>query len=164
MARDHPSRCPRQQVQQPHCPSCGKWFTDILRHLNHRQSTCANWFNTTVPRHSSFSPSHEHSAKDFTSFMDSSIPDDFSSTHQLSPLPSHPRVQRIEFPGAAKVYGQTKTFMDRFNDDQYSGFRTTNIYYPFAGKTEWDLASFLLSSGLSMGKIDDFLRLKMVIF
>jgi len=53
--------------------------------------------------------------------------------------------------------------MERFDDDKYSGFRTTNIYYPFAGKDEWELGSFLLSSGLSMKKIDDFLRLKMVI-
>jgi len=56
-----------------------------------------------------------------------------------------------------------KTFMDRFDDDRYSGFRTTNIYYPFSGKDEWELGSFLLSSGLPMRKINDFLRLKMVI-
>lgn len=54
------------------------------------------------------------------------------------------------------------TFMDRFNNDQHSGSQTENIYYPFAGKDEWELGSFLHSSGLSMRKIDDFLKLKMV--
>ena len=52
--------------------------------------------------------------------------------------------------------------MDKFRDDRYSEFRTSNIYYPFSGKAEWELASFLLSSGLSMRKINEFLRLKMV--
>lgn len=94
--------------------------------------------------------------------MDSTIPDDFSNAQQLPPPRHQPHVQRVEFPGAAKTYGRTKTFMDHFDDDKYSGLRTTNPYYPFAGKNDWELGSFLLSSGLSMRKIDDFLRLKMV--
>ena len=53
--------------------------------------------------------------------------------------------------------------MDRFNNDQHSGSRTKNIYYPFAEKDEWELGSFLHSSGLLMRKIDDFLKLKMVV-
>ena len=52
--------------------------------------------------------------------------------------------------------------MDQFHNDRYSEFRTSNIYYPFAGKDQWELASFLLSSGLSMSKIDEFLCLKTV--
>jgi hypothetical protein len=52
--------------------------------------------------------------------------------------------------------------MDKFNNDQYSEFRTSNIHYPFSGKAEWELASFLLSSGLSMKKINNFLKLEMV--
>ena len=53
--------------------------------------------------------------------------------------------------------------MDHFNDDKHSGLRVENIYYPFAGKDEWELASFLHSSGLLMRKINDFLKLKLVI-
>jgi hypothetical protein len=87
---------------------------------------------------------------------------------ERSPSPSLPHhqphdAQNVKFPGAAKTYGRTKSFMDKFNDDQYSAFRTTNVYYPYTGKNEWELASFLLSSGLSMRKIDNFLQLKMVI-
>jgi hypothetical protein len=52
--------------------------------------------------------------------------------------------------------------MDRFDNDQHSDSRVENIHYPFTGKDEWELASFLHSSGLSMRKIDGFLELKMV--
>jgi len=163
MARDHPRRCPQQQVQRLRCPSCSKRFTDILRHLNHRQSKCANWLNTTSPHHRSLPYSYKHFPNNPT---DPPIPEYIPSTRQSpSPPPPHyqPHAWHVEFPGAAKTHGQMKTFMDKFDDDQYSGFRTTNTYYPFAGKSEWELASFLLSSGLSMRKIDDFLWLKMVI-
>ena len=161
MARDRSRHCPRRQTQCPRCPSCNKRFSDVLRHLNHRESKCANWFNTTIPRHSSPPHHHGHSTEDL---IDPPISDNFSNTQQPPP-PSHrqPCVQCVEFPGAAKTFGRMKTFMDRFDDDRYSGFRTTNIYYPFSGKDEWELGSFLLSSGLPMRKINDFLRLKMVI-
>jgi len=166
MARDHARRSPRPQtpqIQQPRCPSCGKRFSDVLRHLNHRESKCADWLNTTAPHHGLSSHRYEHPTGDT---IDSLTPDDFPDTQQPpSPPPSQPytHAQHVGFPGAAKTFGRAKTFMERFDDDKYSGFRTTNIYYPFAGKDEWELGSFLLSSGLSMKKIDDFLRLKMVI-
>ncbi|KAG1902223.1 uncharacterized protein F5891DRAFT_894998, partial [Suillus fuscotomentosus] len=35
-------------------------------------------------------------------------------------------------------------------------------YYPFSGRKEWEVASWLLHSGLSMGKIDSFLSLEMI--
>lgn len=162
MARDRRRSRPQQQIQQPRCPLCGKRFSDVLRHLNHRESKCAGWFNTAAPHRTGPSPSHhyEHSIEDP---MGPTILDDFSNTQQPSSPPHHQSsVRRVEFSGAAKTYGQTKTFMERFDDDEHSGLRTTNTYYPFAGKDEWELGSFLLSSGLSMRKINDFLRLKMV--
>jgi len=36
------------------------------------------------------------------------------------------------------------------------------MYYPFSNAAEWELASFLLSSDLSMRKIDELLKLKLV--
>jgi hypothetical protein len=60
------------------------------------------------------------------------------------------------------TYGQAPTFLDRFNEDKYSAFRTMNMYYPFSSKAEWELASFLLSSDLPMQKVDEFLKLKLV--
>jgi len=37
-----------------------------------------------------------------------------------------------------------------------------NLYYPFASWPEWELASFLLKSGLSMVVMDEFLKLQIV--
>ncbi|KAG2361259.1 hypothetical protein BDR07DRAFT_1287681 [Suillus spraguei] len=37
-----------------------------------------------------------------------------------------------------------------------------NPYYPFSGWKDWEVASWLLLSELSMGKIDSFLSLEMV--
>jgi hypothetical protein len=66
------------------------------------------------------------------------------------------------FPGASEIFGKGKTFMDLFDDDEYAGNREMNLYYPFASQPEWELASFLLKSGLSMVAMDEFLKLQMV--
>src|SRR6266542_895785 len=60
------------------------------------------------------------------------------------------------FPGASEIYGKGKTYMDLFDDDEYAGNREMNLYYPFASQPEWELASFLLKSGLSMVATDEF--------
>lgn len=160
MARDPPRRCLRQQVRQPRCPACGKRFADILRHLNHRQSKCSDWFSAANAHHHHRSPSplNEFNLDDPT---DPPASENIPSTPPPLSQPSPSRAC-IRFPGAARIYGRAKTFLDRFNDDQFSEFRATNVYYPFSGKNEWELSSFLLSSGLSMRKIDEFLQLKMV--
>ncbi|KAG2128731.1 hypothetical protein DEU56DRAFT_700535, partial [Suillus clintonianus] len=46
--------------------------------------------------------------------------------------------------------------------DKNSVHRVNNPYYPFSGWKDWEVASWLLRSGLSMGKIDSFLSLEMV--
>lgn len=163
MARDHSRRCLRQQVRQPRCPSCGKKFADILRHLNHRHSKCANWFNPHH-NHQSLSSHHEHplDGPDHYEHPIDSPTDPPASTDIPSAPQSPPSPHHVQFPNMASTFGRAKTFMDKFRDDRYSEARASNIYYPFSGKAEWELASFLLSSGLSMRKIDEFLRLQMV--
>ncbi|KAG1812038.1 hypothetical protein EV424DRAFT_1473622 [Suillus variegatus] len=37
-----------------------------------------------------------------------------------------------------------------------------NLYYPFSGRKEWEVVSWLLHLGLSMGKINSFLSLEMI--
>ncbi|KAG2087116.1 uncharacterized protein F5147DRAFT_748558 [Suillus discolor] len=54
------------------------------------------------------------------------------------------------------------TFLDLFNSDENSKHRATNPYYPFSGQKDWEVGSWLLHSGLSMGKIDSFLSLDMI--
>ena len=66
------------------------------------------------------------------------------------------------FDGAAQTYGLGPTFMDTFGSDQFSEFRKSNHYYPFASHSEWELALWLLCSGLSMQAIDAFLSLPIV--
>ncbi|ETW77121.1 hypothetical protein HETIRDRAFT_429464 [Heterobasidion irregulare TC 32-1] len=66
------------------------------------------------------------------------------------------------FPGAGKTYGQAPTFMDTFDADIHAEKRVDNIFYPFANKDDWEMASFLLQSGLSVAKTDEFLSLNYV--
>ncbi|KAI5984932.1 hypothetical protein F5J12DRAFT_688192, partial [Pisolithus orientalis] len=66
------------------------------------------------------------------------------------------------FEGAAKMFGLGPTFMDKFNGDQFSNLRASNLYYPFNSHNEWELASWLLCSGLSMRAIDSFLSLSII--
>jgi hypothetical protein len=66
------------------------------------------------------------------------------------------------FEGASKTYGNGTTFMAQFDYDRFANERTANLYYPFASREEWELASFLLCSSLSMHAIDTFLSSDLV--
>ena len=66
------------------------------------------------------------------------------------------------FPGASESFGKGETFIDLFNGDEYAENQKTNLYYPFTSQQEWELASFLLKSGLSMVVMDEFLKLQIV--
>jgi hypothetical protein len=52
--------------------------------------------------------------------------------------------------------------MDIFDEDSHASKRENNVYYPFASADEWELASFLVKSGLSISAIDEFLKLQLV--
>ena len=77
-------------------------------------------------------------------------------------VPTTPLQVREEYPGAARSYGLGTTFMKSFDLDQHSNNRFENPYYPFASRQDWQLAYFLLSSGMSMKLINQFLRLELV--
>ena len=66
------------------------------------------------------------------------------------------------FEGASKTYGKGTTFIEQFNYDQFANECTVNLYYPFASREEWEFASSLLCSSLSMYAIDTFLTLDLV--
>jgi len=67
-----------------------------------------------------------------------------------------------EFEGAARIFGTGKTFMDKFDSDEYAQMRVENLFYPFSSRDEWELASFLLKSNLSIPMQDEFLNLNIV--
>jgi len=69
-----------------------------------------------------------------------------------------------EYEDAAQSYGCGATFMDTFDTDPYASEHINNLYYLFASKDEWELASFLLCSDLSMASIAELLSLTLVSF
>ena len=66
------------------------------------------------------------------------------------------------FPGASQSYLGGKMFMDQFFSDKHSELRKENLFYPFASQEDWQVASWLLRSRLSMAAIDSFLSLDLV--
>ncbi|KAJ7741685.1 hypothetical protein B0H16DRAFT_1728463 [Mycena metata] len=65
------------------------------------------------------------------------------------------------FEGASRTFGEGKTFMASFHEDQYSEERQSNVYYPFASAEEWEFASFLARSNMSNESIDELLKLQL---
>ncbi|KIJ10397.1 hypothetical protein PAXINDRAFT_86129 [Paxillus involutus ATCC 200175] len=96
-----------------------------------------------------------------------------SDSEQLQsqpPSPSQPSISLLSrqakhiilFQGAAEIYSTGETFLLCFDLDQYSYHRQKNLYYPFAHMDDWQMANYLLTSGLSMRTIDEFLALGLV--
>jgi len=67
-----------------------------------------------------------------------------------------------EFADAAHDWGAGETFMEKFDLDDFANQYKQNLYYPFASQEDWEMAAFLLQSGMSMALIDDFLKLQIV--
>ncbi|KAG1733273.1 hypothetical protein EDB19DRAFT_1830994 [Suillus lakei] len=66
------------------------------------------------------------------------------------------------YPKPSQSYGKGHTFFNLFNSDENSMYCAKNPYYPFSGQKDWEIVSWLLHSGLSMGKIDSFLSVDMI--
>ncbi|KIJ11765.1 hypothetical protein PAXINDRAFT_84018 [Paxillus involutus ATCC 200175] len=66
------------------------------------------------------------------------------------------------YEGGCKVFPGGKSFMDTFREDQYANERLQNLYFPFASQEEWQFASWLLRSRLSVAAIDLLLSLDIV--
>ncbi|KAI0754751.1 hypothetical protein C8Q80DRAFT_1226925 [Daedaleopsis nitida] len=63
-----------------------------------------------------------------------------------------------EYPkAAADILRHAKTFFEEIRDRQTSTGESP--YAPFADQEEWELASFLIRSGMSQGSIEDYLTL-----
>ena len=66
------------------------------------------------------------------------------------------------YEGCSEVFPGSKLFMDNFRQDKYTGKWQENLYFPFASREEWQLASWLLRSHLSLSAIDSLLLLDIV--
>lgn len=67
-----------------------------------------------------------------------------------------------EHPTGSWTFGRGSTLMDQFRNDEFAHLRQELPYYPFASRDEWELASFLLRSDLSMSVLDEFFKLSLV--
>lgn len=145
------------------CPRCSRRFekaTSVLKHLNHPRSKCAQaWFPEQQPK-----PPFpiELSVDGWEDVVDTG-PFETIIENDETPSDGTPQTHYSEkFPGASQTFGHGRTFMDRFDSDPFAPERKDNIYYPFSSESEWELASFLQRSCLSMKSIDEFLALKLV--
>jgi hypothetical protein len=66
------------------------------------------------------------------------------------------------YEGCSEAFPGGKTFMDAFRDDQYANERRQNLYFPFASHKEWQFASWLLHSRLTLTAINSLLALDIV--
>ncbi|KAI6019708.1 hypothetical protein F5J12DRAFT_904126 [Pisolithus orientalis] len=158
----------------PHCPSCGKGgfqsHSAVAMHMSQPSSGCNTWVNNLVCLHESLQPlslnicNSQHPTH-LEDVLMSTDPGDYATHDYLDFV--HMAFDMWgpttdDFEGAAKMFGLGPTFMDKFNSNQFSNLWASNLYYPFNSHNEWELASWLLRSGLSMRAIDSFLSLSII--
>ena len=68
------------------------------------------------------------------------------------------------FLGAGRLLGSNSTdmFMASFDKDAFAEECKANLFYPFASRGNWEVASWLFNSGLSQTSINKYLSLKLV--
>lgn len=74
-----------------------------------------------------------------------------------------PGTVRQYHPNTPVVNPGGQNHLQKMDDDIYANIHNTeNIYYPFASKSEFELAGWLSSGALSQKEVDSFLRLEHV--
>ena len=168
------------------CPDCGKRFAsevNILQHMNQPSSSCGHLINDSqvhsfnVPIQESGQSPHQlpavlpkilpdipFDAFDHQTWQDcfDSHSDSFDPQSSDSPIDPDPPSNVEYYPESSEAFPGGKMFMKDFFSDRYSLLCQDNLFYPFALQEDWQLGSWLLHSGLSMAKIDSFLKLDLV--
>lgn len=165
------------------CPRCARKLKShmaVLAHMNQPLGSCLSYIAEVAATQSALSRAEtgdsasdpENSAMGSAAWPgagDTFFRADEPDYDSMAVDDSHPneRTQSFasnieEFPGAARTFGKGESFLEDFNNDPYATERQANLYYPFSSKEEWELASFLLLSGLSMANITRFLSLRLV--
>ncbi|KAH7917570.1 hypothetical protein BV22DRAFT_1026118 [Leucogyrophana mollusca] len=179
-----PKRKRNNIPKKERCLSCGKKFmtaTSVLQHMNQPTNACGSWLDDLAhisdalgsDAGSSPGPSPSRSPSPQTHIPMDDYEQDYSSIFEgsdASVLPEDPPHFSDEagmttdyYEGAGEALEGGELFMDTFHEDEHAEKRKTNIFYPFASKQDWELASWLLCSGLSMTAIDSFLSLALII-
>ena len=172
----------RGKVKTISCPRCGKKFcseTNVLQHMNQPTSLCRVLWHEEHARslHQHFEPHPSRFMEEETGGIpetetnffpegrwtppgDQDDNNSYSDEFGTAGNPSDKFTETYE--GCGEVYPGGKTFMDIFHMDRYAEERTANTYFPFASREEWQFASWLLQSRLSLKAIDLFLSLDLV--
>jgi hypothetical protein len=153
------------QQQNHHCPVCGKPFStpsQVLKHLNNPNCQCYAGKKQSLNSQQPSSPEASHNDNVFEvdpsdMDVDPHIPMPFLET----PTPGSDYTVEMH-PNVPLNYGPGQSFMGIFDSDEHAQHHNTNSFYPWASHQEWELATFLLKSNLSMASIDQFLKLKLV--
>jgi hypothetical protein len=157
----------------PRCPSCGKvGFANheaVARHMSQPRSGCSTWSDNLIRLHEELLPARSHPIQEDSMAVDEDtgsvqdFHDEGVSEHVSAhgPFLATP-TSTVQFPDAAHSFEGGKTFLDKFDADQFGKYRVSNVYYPYSSRGEWELASWLLRSSLSMSVIDSFLSLNLV--
>ncbi|KAH9018300.1 hypothetical protein EDB84DRAFT_1589970 [Lactarius hengduanensis] len=156
------------------CPHCHRKFRNrkaLLCHMNHPFGSCHSHFQEVVNltdelrEYQERRRQHQHipipttlSPKPMDIDIEATAVEDFQE--DVPNVDGRPFIQ--EYVGAAREYGCGTTFLQGFDRDQYAHERKKNIFYPFASRGEWEMAAFLLRSGLTMSSIDSFLSLELI--
>ncbi|KAG1835925.1 hypothetical protein DFJ58DRAFT_719208 [Suillus subalutaceus] len=162
----------------PQCPSCGKILKDhtsVARHMSQPRSGCNTWLEDIIKLNSLIPPldpvniehdiSHEPELGGEAMVVD--FGDDggeFGDEENImgGGIMDEGGEVTEYYPDPPLAYQDGYTFLNLFDADENSVYRKNNLYYPFSGRRDWQVAAWLLRSGLSMGKIDSFLSLEMI--
>ena len=163
------------------CPDCGKRFaneTRVLQHMNQPSIVCGSWvndlsrlrFQLRPPAAPNGTDTHAHTAFQFPGPDNSTVDDadrfgdsEDAAYGPVDEYPDHTATPVVDsHPNTPSIYPGGTTFVDQFSNDQYAAHREENLYYPFASREDWQLASWLLHSRLSMAAIDELLSLQLV--
>ena len=177
----------RRSHKMSFCPDCGRRFaneTRVRQHMNQPSSACGSWMDNLLRfhRHTSAASNHAnvHSLDRYQPGPPSDVAFEAENTYaqnefglnnsDTTDIPfnadadeDHSSIPVVDtHPNIPSVHPGGTTFMDQFFSDEYSRFRQENVYYPFVSETDWQLASWLLHSRLSMAAINTFLSLELV--
>jgi len=155
----------------PCCPSCGKGgfatHNAVSRHMSQPRSGCSTWFDNLVRIHEDLG--RDDNGPNYLRTVDLQPKNiDEYDVRGNDDEEMHDGTQEGDsepikyFLGATKVFSGGSTFLNKFEVDQFNECRSSNIYYPFASRGEWQMGSWLLRSGLSMSAINAFLSLDLV--
>lgn len=158
------------------CPLCCRngfsTHEAVARHMSQPRSGCSTWIEEVIRLKTIIQPSEDdpinvnqesfvHDDYYSASYDDTNIQAAGGLFEEEHVPASHNEFLDL-FPGSAEVYEGGYMFLGLFDADENSAHRVHNPYYLFSGRKEWEVASWLLRSGLSMGKINLFLSLEMV--